>query len=239
MNEDRSARGRGCHGIHQVDAQGHRCRFALVRRSRVLRALVAVELFWGFGMIAFESLMPVRMSELLGDRDDAAAVMGPIVAAAWGISAVGALVVPLLLRRWSMRSVSFTLRIVQGVTVVAMGLAIGPSWLGRRLLRDVRRAHRCGCHLRDDAARAGWARAARDGAVTGVDGDAPGGVTRRDRARRDRHGRLDRYGDDRRWGGAGPGRTVVPGATRARRQAAGGGGSRRSTTRGSRFWPLT
>ncbi len=129
MSEDRSTRVEGV--VASIRSTPHviAAGFSLVRRSRVLRALVAVELFWGFGMIAFESLMPVRMSELLGGRDDAAAVMGPIVAAAWGISAAGALVVPLLLRRWSMRSVSFTLRIVQGLTVIAMGLAMGPVGL--------------------------------------------------------------------------------------------------------------
>lgn len=129
MNEDRSSRAAGVLASISSTPKVIAAGFGLVRRSRVLRALVAVELFWGFGIIAFESLMPVRMAELLGDRDDAAAVMGPIVAAAWGISAAGAFAVPLLLRRWSMRSVSFILRIVQGVTVVAMGLAAGPIGL--------------------------------------------------------------------------------------------------------------
>ncbi len=78
-------------------------------------------------MIAFESFMPIRLSELLSDRDEAAAVMGPVTAAAWGVSALGAAMVPLLLRRWSMVGVSVTLRIVQGATVVAMGLAAGPA----------------------------------------------------------------------------------------------------------------
>ena len=39
----------------------------LLRRSRVLLALVAVELFWGFGMVTFESLLPVRLAEVVGD----------------------------------------------------------------------------------------------------------------------------------------------------------------------------
>ncbi len=95
----------------------------------MLRALVAVELFWGFGMIAFESFMPIRLSELLTDREQAAAIMGPVTAAAWGVSALGAAMVPLLLRRWSMVGVSVALRIVQGATVVGMGLAAGPVGL--------------------------------------------------------------------------------------------------------------
>jgi DHA1 family tetracycline resistance protein-like MFS transporter len=98
---------------------------SLVLRSRVLAALVAVELFWGFGMAAFESMTPIRLAELLGDRDAAASLMGPATATAWGVSALGAALVPMMLRRWSMVAVSVALRIVQGATVVAMGLAGG------------------------------------------------------------------------------------------------------------------
>lgn len=101
----------------------------LMWRSRVLRALVAVELFWGYGMVAFESFTPIRMADLLDDRDLAAAVMGPVTAAAWGVSALGAAAVPFLLRHWSMVSVSVALRLLQGATVVGMGLAAGPVGL--------------------------------------------------------------------------------------------------------------
>jgi DHA1 family tetracycline resistance protein-like MFS transporter len=106
----------------------------LVLRSRVLAALVAIEGFWGFGMIAFETMTPIRMSEILGDRGEAASVMGPATAAAWGVSAAGAAMVPMLLRRWSMVSVSVVLRVVQGTTVVAMGLAGGAVGLVAGLL---------------------------------------------------------------------------------------------------------
>lgn len=129
MHEGRSARVAGVMASVKATPKVIGAAFGLVKRSRVLRALVCVELFWGFGMIAFESLMPVRLSEVLGDRDSAAAVMGPIAATAWGVSGACALAVPLLLRRWSMRSVSFTLRIVQGLTVIGMGLAMGPIGL--------------------------------------------------------------------------------------------------------------
>lgn len=129
MHEDRSARvagvSRSIRATPRVVLDGVR----LLWRSRVLRALVAVELFWGFGMIAFESFMPIRLSELLSDRDQAAAIMGPVTAAAWGVSAVGAAAVPLLLRRWSMVGVSVALRLAQGATVVGMGLAMGPVGL--------------------------------------------------------------------------------------------------------------
>ena len=57
--------------------------------SRVLLALVLVEVFWSVGMIAFETLMPVRLSELAGGEARAGALMGPVSATAWGLFAVG------------------------------------------------------------------------------------------------------------------------------------------------------
>lgn len=134
MREDRSTRIAGLlapiRATPGVVVEGVR----LMGRSRILRALVAVELFWGFGMIAFESFMPIRLSELVSGRDVAAALMGPVMAAAWGVSALGAAMVPLLLRRWSMIAVSVALRLVQGATVIGMGLAAGPLGLIAGLL---------------------------------------------------------------------------------------------------------
>ena len=129
MDEARSARFGGLIGSVRATPTAIADGARLLVRSRVLRALVAVELFWGFGMVAFESMTPIRLSELLNDRDGAAALMGPVTAAAWGVSALGAAMVPVLLRRWSLTTVSVALRIVQGITVVAMGLAGGPIGL--------------------------------------------------------------------------------------------------------------
>lgn len=129
MKEDRSKRSAGLgaslRATPTVILEGGR----LLTRSRVLLALVLVELFWGFGMIAFETMMPIRLAELLNSRDDAAAVMGPVTAAAWGVSALGAAAVPLMLRWGSLVQVSVALRLLQGATVVAMGLALGPVGL--------------------------------------------------------------------------------------------------------------
>ncbi len=98
----------------------------LLRRSKVLLALVSVELFWSFGMPAFESLTPVRLAEILGgDADRAAAVIGPAGAAAWGASAAGSAVALLLSRWWGVAASAALLRIVQGATVVTMGLVGG------------------------------------------------------------------------------------------------------------------
>lgn len=129
MDEDRSTRVSGLLTSVRATPGVVVAGIRLLWGSRVLRALVAVELFWGFGMVAFETFMPIRLSELVSDRDVAAAIMGPVTAGAWGVSALGAMLVPLLIRRWSLVQVSVALRVVQGATVVGMGLAAGPAGL--------------------------------------------------------------------------------------------------------------
>lgn len=95
---------------------------SLLRRDRVLLALVAVEVFWGFGMVTFEQLMPVRLAELVGDPDGAAALTGPATATAWLLSAAGAAAMPWLGRRLGTAAAAALLRVAQGAAVVAMGL---------------------------------------------------------------------------------------------------------------------
>jgi MFS family permease len=99
----------------------------LVRRSRILLALVAVELSWGFGMVTFETLMPVRLSEEVGGQEAAAAITGPAVAVAWLASAAGSALVPLLSARIGVAVTAGVLRIAQGIAVVGMGLLAGPA----------------------------------------------------------------------------------------------------------------
>jgi hypothetical protein len=128
MTEHRPRRGFGqvtaaVRSVPSVIAGGVR----LVRGSRVLAALIAVELFWGFGMIAFESLTPVRLTEVLsGDADHAASLMGPVSSAAWAASALGAAGIVLVTRRLGVPFTAGLLRILQGVTVIGMGLLGGP-----------------------------------------------------------------------------------------------------------------
>ncbi len=100
---------------------------SLLRRSRIIVALVAVEIFWGFGMVAFESLMPVRLAEVVGDPGRASALMGPVGTVAWLASALGAALIPLLVRRIGAPWTGFVLRVLQGVTVVGMALFAGPA----------------------------------------------------------------------------------------------------------------
>jgi predicted MFS family arabinose efflux permease len=127
MQEARVPRGLGAIGdglraVPQVVGDG----IGLLRGSRVLLALVGVELFWGFAMVTFESLFPIRLSETLGDTDQAAAVMGPVSSVAWFASAAGAALVVLVSDRIGVARSAAALRIVQGATVVAMGLIAGP-----------------------------------------------------------------------------------------------------------------
>jgi DHA1 family tetracycline resistance protein-like MFS transporter len=96
----------------------------LARRSRVVLALVAVELLWSVGMVTFEQLMPVRLSEV---TTAAGPLMGPVSSVAWGASAAGAALVPLLSRRLGAQWTGFALRVAQGVTIVGMGLFAGPA----------------------------------------------------------------------------------------------------------------
>lgn len=98
----------------------------LLRRSRVLLALLAVELFWGFGMVTFEALLPVRLAEVLGDSDRAGALLGPATMVAWLANAGGAAATPLLTRRLGAAPAAALLRIAQGLTVVGMALLAGP-----------------------------------------------------------------------------------------------------------------
>ncbi len=98
----------------------------LMRASNVLLALVLVELFWGFSISAFEALFPVRLSEVVGDTDRAAALMGPVGSAAWFASAAGAALITVVSRRIGVARSAAALRIVQGLTVIAMGVLAGP-----------------------------------------------------------------------------------------------------------------
>ncbi|MFY1671752.1 MFS transporter [Plantactinospora sp. WMMB334] len=101
----------------------------LARRSRVVLALIAVELFWGFGMVTFEALLPVRLAEVLGDPDRAAALLGPTGSAAWLASAGGAALIAYASRWLGAPLTAGLLRILQGATVVGMALLAGPAWI--------------------------------------------------------------------------------------------------------------
>ncbi len=101
----------------------------LIRASSLLTALIIGELLWGFGMLAFETLLPPRLAEVSGGVDEAARLLGPSITAAWVLSALGAAAAPWLVRRFGSAAAGCALRLGHGVTVVGMGLAGGPAGL--------------------------------------------------------------------------------------------------------------
>jgi DHA1 family tetracycline resistance protein-like MFS transporter len=128
MSEERGARGLAAwaasvRGVPVAIGSALR----LARHSRVVFALIMVELLWSFGMVTFEKLMPIRLSEVLGGNEGAAALMGPVSSVGWAASAAGAALIPLLIRRIGAPWTGFTLRILQGLTIVGMGLLAGPA----------------------------------------------------------------------------------------------------------------
>lgn len=97
--------------------------------SRVLLALVLVEVFWSIGMIAFETLMPIRLAELAGGETQAGALMGPVSATAWGLFALGATLANRASRRIGVTWTALLARILNGTFIIVMGLATGPVGL--------------------------------------------------------------------------------------------------------------
>ncbi|GGL31736.1 hypothetical protein GCM10012283_12630 [Phycicoccus endophyticus] len=101
----------------------------LLRTDRVVLALVGVEVFWSVGMISFETLMPVRLAELVGTQARAGALMGPVSAAAWGLFAAGSAGAGVLARRVGVTWTAIASRVAQGAAIVGMALVAGPAGL--------------------------------------------------------------------------------------------------------------
>jgi predicted MFS family arabinose efflux permease len=98
---------------------------SLARSNRVLGLLLVTEATWAIGMVSFENLFPVRLAALAGGSDAAAALLGPASAAAWAASGAGAGAVIHLSRRLGPYRTAALLRLVQGATILAMGLLAG------------------------------------------------------------------------------------------------------------------
>lgn len=129
MAEGSRRRGRGARAIaSSVGAVPGVIRegLGLLRSSRVLLALVMVEALWGFAMVTFEQLFPIRLSGVVGSTDAAAAMMGPVSSAAWFAAAGGAAVITTISARVGVARSAALLRILQGSTIVAMGVLTGP-----------------------------------------------------------------------------------------------------------------
>ena len=98
----------------------------LLRGNRVLSGLVAVELFWSAGMVVFETFQPIRLAQLLGSEDAAAAVMGPVAGGGWGLFAIGSVLAGVGSRRLGVVRTAILARVLNGSGAVVMGLVAGP-----------------------------------------------------------------------------------------------------------------
>jgi len=122
----------GAVGVRRAAASVHeapvviREGLALLRHNRVLGGVVAVELFWSAGMVVFETFQPIRLSELLGSKDAAAAIMGPVASAGWGLFAVGSALAAVGSRRLGVARMAILARVLNGLGAVVMGLVAGP-----------------------------------------------------------------------------------------------------------------
>jgi predicted MFS family arabinose efflux permease len=98
----------------------------LLVTNRVLLALVLAEVFWSVGMITFESLMPLRLEELLGSSQAAGALVGPVSAAGWALFAVGSWFAGVTSARIGVARAAIVGRTLNALGAVVMGLVAGP-----------------------------------------------------------------------------------------------------------------
>jgi MFS family permease len=98
----------------------------LLRHSPVLRGLVAVEVFWAAAMVVFETFQPIRLAELLGSEERAAAVVGPVSGGGWALFALGSALAGLASHRLGVARTAILARVLNGLGALTMGLVAGP-----------------------------------------------------------------------------------------------------------------
>jgi predicted MFS family arabinose efflux permease len=106
----------------------------LLAHNRVLLGLVLVEVFWVTGMMSYETLMPLRLSELLGSEARAGAWMGPAAAGGWALFSLGSWLGGRAADRLGLVRAAILGRVLNGLGALAMGLAFGPLALGAAYL---------------------------------------------------------------------------------------------------------
>ncbi len=102
---------------------------SLVRTSPILVQLLIVEATWVTGAVAFENLFPVRLKAIMGSAEEAAALLGPVSAAAWIASGTGAGLIVHVSRRLDPYRTGALLRILQASTILGMALLSGRAGL--------------------------------------------------------------------------------------------------------------
>ena len=97
--------------------------------QRVLLGLIVAEVAWSTGMVAFESLLPLRLEELLGSARFAGALVGPVAAVGWGLFAAGTWLAGWLSRHIGVARAAMVGRAVNAVGVLLMAAALSPAGL--------------------------------------------------------------------------------------------------------------
>lgn len=101
----------------------------LLKHSPVLRGVVLVEVFWSVAMIVFETFQPIRLAELVGGEERAAAIMGPVAAGGWAVFALGSALAGVTSRRLGVTKTAILARILNAMGAIVMGLVAGPAAL--------------------------------------------------------------------------------------------------------------
>ena len=102
----------------------------MLTRNRVLLGLIVAEIAWSTGMVAFESLMPLRLEELLGGSAQAAgALIGPVAALGWGMFALGTWLADKASKRWGVARAAMLGRFLNALGVLLMSIALSPAGL--------------------------------------------------------------------------------------------------------------
>jgi MFS family permease len=83
----------------------------MLRSNSILRGLVLVEVFWSIAMVVFETFQPIRLGELLGSEERAAAWMGVTASAGWGVFALGSALAGMLSSRLGVARTAMLARI--------------------------------------------------------------------------------------------------------------------------------
>lgn len=99
----------------------------LAGASTVFLALLGAEAAIALAMIGFESLVPLRLAELLGSEAEAGTLMSPFAAAGWAVYAAGAAAGGWLSARVGVGRAAMITHVTMAAGVVAIGLATGPA----------------------------------------------------------------------------------------------------------------
>lgn len=92
----------------------------------VLVGLLVAEAAWSIGMIAFESLLPLRLEELVGSSQVAGALIGPVSAGGWACYALGTWLAGILSARIGVARGAMVARVLNGLGIILMAWAMGP-----------------------------------------------------------------------------------------------------------------